>query len=158
MIKKIMMIALSVLASHAAFAATSCTTGDICINNQTTTATPLITVNNIVVSFKGGDSPSESCVYEITSSNANQTSWIIHGSQPPESTTSAACEEAAYQTLAGQNGKTISNISLVLMLNTPQQWIACNNPKIPYDSHHANRINVVVSGNETTGYRCEIAS
>ena len=79
MIKQVMTIALSVLASHAAFAATNCTAGDICINNQTATATPLTTVNNIVVSFKGHDSASESCDYEITSSNSNQTSWVISG-------------------------------------------------------------------------------
>ena len=152
------MITLSVLASHAAFAATNCTTGDIYIKNQTTTATPLITVNNIVVSFKGGNSPSGSCVYEITSSNANQTSWVIPGNQAPESKASAACEKTVYQTLAGQNGQSISNISLVLMLNNPQQWIVCSNPGIVYHSNQINQINVVVSGNETSRYKCEVTS
>lgn len=157
MIKKVMTIALSVLASHAAFATTPCSTGDICINNQTTTATPLTTVNNIIVSFKDSDSKSESCVYEITSSNANQTSWVIPGRQKPESSSSVACP-LTNTALTGQNGKTISNISLVLMLNTPQQWITCKKPEISYYSDQINRINVVVSGNETTGYRCEVAS
>ena len=158
MIKKVMTIALSVLTSHAAFATTSCSTGDICINNQTTTATPLITVNNIVVSFNGDDSPSESCVYEITSSNANQTSWVIPGSQAPESPSTAACGKSVYKTLTGQDGQTISSIFLVLSLNTPPNTIICSNPGIVYHSDQMNRINIVVSGSETTGYRCEIAS
>ena len=158
MIKQVTTIALSVLASHVAFAATSCATGDICINNQTATATPLTTVNNIVVTFKGHDSASESCDYEITSSNSNQTSWVISGNQAPESSAHAACAKPAYTTLTGQNGQTISNIFLSLPLNNSQQLISCDNPGIVYHSDQMNRINVVVSGNETTGYKCEVVA